>query len=332
MIRRGSIFSSTFRTTLAVLALAMVGLCATALPASAATGDDIALSSSVSPATVAPGGASKFTVTVKNNGTTPVSNVYFTAKTSYGPSAGVFASGLTDPASGDGTTGTRCDLGNDSGGASAVLCQTGALAAGQTRTFTFNITPRPDAGTVVARAALAGPSTPIFGEIQSSPYPGDPNNSNNTTESTVTYAQPDIALSSSVSPATVAPGGASKFTVTVKNNGTTPVSNVYFTAKTSYGPSAGVFASGLTDPASGDGTTGTRCDLGNDSGGASAVLCQTGALAAGQTRTFTFNITPRPDAGTVVARAALAGPSTPIFGEIQSSPYPGDPNNSNNTT
>ena len=113
-------------------------------------------------------------------------------------------------------------------------------------------------------------------------YPGDGNAGNDSTLATLNVAAPDLGLTSSLAPSTVAQNGSYTWTVSVKNNGTSAIANYAFNGSEIVAPSSA--------PAGGSCKQATAIVR-------SPWYCEGGPIAAGQTQTYVFNKTAPATAG-----------------------------------
>jgi uncharacterized repeat protein (TIGR01451 family) len=219
---------------------------------------DLALTESVAPTGIYPGGTLTFTSSITNGGLSAAAapQVTFviptnTTYTSYTTSGGITCAGV--PAGGTGTL--TCTFG-------------GNLANAGTATIAITVTV--NAGTTVG-TMITGSST-----ISSATY--DPNSGNNTFSATATVQYADLSVTETAAPNPVAQGGPITYTETVNNNSTT-VASVGATLTQST-PTGTTFQS-VTPPA------GWTCGTQPAVGGTGSIVCTaTGTFAASASVNF----------------------------------------------
>ena len=152
------------------------------------------------PATVSPGGAMTYTITVTNHGPSDAATV-----TWYDPLDGNLTTITSHPCGPTGLT---------------ITCSLGTLAPGETRTFLITLTVNPSvpAGAVIPDCAVVVTGSPDT----------NPDNNQSCINTTVGTGQPPVSDIEIVktAPATVEEGGTIGYSVTVTNHGPAPATNV----------------------------------------------------------------------------------------------------------
>jgi uncharacterized repeat protein (TIGR01451 family) len=261
---------------------------------------NISVTNAANPASqVATGGTMTYTQVITDNGTSPSAGALFTETT---PTNTTFTS-ATPPA--NWTCGTVPAV----GGTGTITCTANSgitIAAGGTATLTVIVTVDPGSN-------IAG--TNISDTVTVSESGNQTNTSNNTATATVTVAAADLAMTQTVSPSGVAPGGTITYTETVTNNGPSAATSVDLYQQT---PTNTTFAS-ITYP------TGWTCTP-PAAAATGEILCTIGTLAT-STTTTNFVITVTVNSGT---SAPAAGTIIQNYADVTSTTA--DPTPSNNST
>ncbi|MEH3052403.1 MAG: isopeptide-forming domain-containing fimbrial protein [Patulibacter minatonensis] len=225
---------------------------------------DLRLTKSVSRATGRVGDTLSYTLTATNLGPSNTTGVVV---------VDTVPSGIT-------VTGATSTAGTCTTAGQTVTCNVGGMVNGATATITVNGTlAAASAGQVLVNSATISGADP------------DPTSSNDTATATTTVDQAaDLQLTKTVSPATVNPGAAATWTITVRNNGPGAATGVQVVDTLPSGVTRGTVTS----------TTGS-CGTG------STFTCTLNTLASGATATITVPVTPLLSAaGTTVTNSATA--------------------------
>ena len=298
-VRRGGMrAASRFRTAIAPAVFMLFAFLLHASPAAAQT--DLAVTVDTgAPTTIAAGGQITYTITVRNNGpntaTTPSVVEVIPANTTYVSFTRT------------GGTGTWNCAGVPVGGTGTLTCTRSTnMANGSTATFAFVV--QVNAGTAVG--TTIGNSASI-NSTTADPTPGN----NSLAANTITVgATPDIQVTDSAAPASVATGAQITYTQVVTNNSATvAASGVSLTETT---PPGTTFVS-ATPPA------GWTCPTVPAAGGTGTITCAptTGTLNPSASATVTIVV--------AVAPEALGGST--ITNSVTVSETGTDPNLANNT-
>jgi uncharacterized repeat protein (TIGR01451 family) len=253
---------------------------------------DLALTESVAPSTIYPGGALTFTSSITNNGASSAAapQVMFpiptsTTYSSYTTSGGISCTGVAV------------------GGTGTLTCTFGAaLASGGTATIGITVTV--SAGTAVG--------TGIIGSALISSTTYDPNSLNNTFSATATVQYADISVTETVAPNPVATGANITYTETVTNNSTVASAGATLTQST---PAHTLFQF-VTPP------TGWTCGTTPAVGATGSIVCTaTGNFAGSSSVNFSVAVSVSPE--------AVVGST--ITNSVTVSETGTDPNLANNT-
>jgi uncharacterized repeat protein (TIGR01451 family) len=254
---------------------------------------DLALTESVAPSTIYPGGAITFTSSITNNGASsaaaPQVTFVIPATTTY--SSNTNSGGITCAGVAPGGTGTlTCTFG-------------GALANGGTATIGITVT--------VSAGAALGAGITGTAMISSTTY--DPNSSNNTFSATATVQYADLSVTETAAPNPVSTGANITYTETVTNNSTDAAVGATLTQST---PTHTLFQSVTTPP------TGWTCGTTPAVGATGSIVCTaTGTFAGSSSVNFSVVVSVSPEAAV----------GSTITNSVTVSETGTDPNLANNT-
>lgn len=238
------------------------------------TSADVQLSQSFTPAQVAPGGATTLTFGARNDGPSTAAGVTVAALLPDGALVPAFA------------VPTDCRLVGRS-----LSCVVGALADGETRTWSVAMTAPTSTGTVAARLALTA-STP------------DPSIDNGTSTAMLSVGPPvgaRLDIVTNPSPVIATAGAITTIVADVANTGASPTAGPVTVTNLTPEPFVDLFLAAVVA----DGQPPARCDVATRS-------CTVGALAPGQSVRVEYRGTVRPETpdGATIAASVGAGDGT----------------------
>ena len=252
---------------------------------------DLAIAKTDGTASVAAGGTTTYTITVTNDGPSPVSGAILADPAVTGLAKTAVACAATP---GQCTGGTTPSVAGLEGGTFALP----ALALGQTYAISVTADVTATSGSVANTATVAAPTGA-----------GDPDGSNDsaTDSDAVTAAPPppvvaDLAIAKTDGTASVAAGGTTIYTITVTNDGPSPITGAILADPTVAGLSKTAVACAATPGQCTGGTTPSVAEL---EGGTFALP----ALASGQTYALSVSADVTAASGTVANTATIAAPT-----------------------
>ena len=226
---------------------------------------ELSISKTASPLSVRIGQPLTYTIAVTNNGAVPVNGI--TVSDAIASTATLTSSSSTQGSCSSTTP---------------VSCTVGTLASGATATITIVVVPN-SAGVLVNTARVGSRSSTVATNVTS----GEPT--------------PPVSITKTASPESVRTGELLTYTITVRNNGTTPAANVVLSDVIATSVSLGSIS-----------TSQGTCSA------VSPVICNLGTLAPGASATVTVRVTPNA-AGALTNTAAVGDQRATVITNIASS-------------